>query len=81
DHNPWGFTMLMAGGGAKPGAVVGATDEIGMRAVENPIDPHDLHATIMHLMGLDHLKVTFPHNGRQERATVVGGRVVREIVG
>jgi hypothetical protein len=80
DHNPWGFTMLMAGGGAKPGAVVGATDELGMRAVENPMDPHDIHATIMALMGLDHLKVTFPHNGRQERSTVVAGRVVREAI-
>jgi hypothetical protein len=78
DHNPWGFTMAMAGGGVKAGATVGATDELGMRAVENAMDPHDIHATIMYLMGLDHLRVTFPHNGRQERATVVAGHVVKE---
>ena len=60
---------------------MGATDEIGMRAMENAMDSHDIHATIMHLMGLDHLRVTFPHNGRQERATVVAGRVVQEVIG
>jgi hypothetical protein len=80
DHNPWGFSVVLAGGGAKKGVAVGATDSIGLRAVENPIDPHDLHATIMHLMGLDHLKVTYPHNGREERATVVAGHVVKEAV-
>jgi len=71
--------MAMAGGGVKAGTTVGATDELGMKAIENPMDPHDIHATIMHLMGLDHLKVTFPHNGRNERATVVGGRVLEEV--
>jgi hypothetical protein len=80
DHNPWGYTMWFAGGGSNAGAVVGATDELGMRAVENVMDPHDLHATIMRLAGLDHLKVTFPHNGRQERATVVYGHVVKEAI-
>jgi hypothetical protein len=78
DHNPWGFTIWMAGGGAKAGTVVGTTDEIGLRAVENRIHVHDLHATILHLMGLDHEQLTFLHNGRDERATINGGEVVRE---
>lgn len=79
DHNPWGFTMWFAGGGSKPGAVIGSTDEIGMHAQTVRMDPHDIHATIMCMMGLDHLRVTYPHNGRDERATVNGGRVVKEI--
>jgi hypothetical protein len=78
DHNPWGFTMWMAGGGSKGGHVVGATDEIGLRAVERRIHVNDFHATVMHLLGLDHLKTTWFHNGRHERATVFGGQVVRE---
>lgn len=76
DHNPWGFTMWMAGGGAKPGTVVGETDELGLRAVRDRIHVHDLHSTILHLMGLDHLRLTWPHNGRDERATINGGEVV-----
>lgn len=80
DHNPWGFSMWMAGGGAKKGFVLGSTDEIGLRYVERPVHVHDLHATIMYLMGLDHLRVTYPHNGRSERATVTDGEVVKEIV-
>ena len=68
--------MWMAGGGAKPGTVVGATDELGLRAVKDRIHVHDLHATILHLMGLDHLRLTWPHNGRDERATINGGEVV-----
>jgi Protein of unknown function (DUF1501) len=80
DHNPWGFTMWMAGAGVKKGEVIGRTDEIGLRAIERPIHVHDLHATIMHLMGLDHLRVTFLHNGRSERATVVDGEVVKEVL-
>ena len=79
DHNPWGFTMWMAGGGARGGAVVGSTDEIGLRAEERPCHVNDVHATILALMGLDHLKLTYLHNGRQERATVNGGEVIREI--
>jgi uncharacterized protein (DUF1501 family) len=78
DHNPWGFTMWMAGGGSKPGTVVGSTDEIGLRASENPIHVHDLHATILHLMGLDHLRLTYPHNGRDERPTINDGDVIRQ---
>ena len=76
DHNPWGFTMWMAGGGSRPGTVVGATDPIGLRAVEDPIHVHDLHATILHLMGLDHLRLTYRHNGRDERPTINDGEVV-----
>ena len=78
DHNPWGFTMWMAGGGAKPGSVVGTTDEIGLRAVEDRCHVNDLHATILHLMGMDHLKMTYFHNGRDERATVNGGNVLHK---
>ncbi len=80
DHNPWGFTMWMAGGGVKKGFVLGRTDDIGLRQVERPVHVHDLHATIMYLMGLDHLKVTYLHNGRSERATVTDGEVVKELV-
>ncbi|KAB2659965.1 MAG: DUF1501 domain-containing protein [Verrucomicrobia bacterium] len=76
DHNPWGFTMWMAGGGSRPGTVVGATDSIGLRAVEDPVHVHDLHATILHLMGLDHLRLTYRHNGRDERPTINDGEVV-----
>ena len=80
DHNPWGFSMWMAGGGAKGGSVVGSTDEIGLRAVDRPCHVSDIHATILYLMGLDHLKLTYLHNGRRERATVNSGEVVREVV-
>ncbi len=78
DHNPWGFSMWFAGGGSRPGTVVGSTDEIGLRAVENPIHVHDLHATILHLMGLDHLRLTHAHNGRDERPTMNGGEIVTQ---
>jgi hypothetical protein len=78
DHNPWGFSIWMAGGGVKPGTAVGTTDAIGLRAEERPMHVNDIHATILALMGMDHLKLTYPHNGRQERATVNGGEVVRE---
>jgi hypothetical protein len=78
DHNPWGFTVWMAGGGMKPGTVIGRTDDIGLRAVERPVHVHDLHATILWCLGLDHVKVTYLHNGRSERPTIVSGEVVRE---
>lgn len=80
DHNPWGFTVWMAGGGLKKGLVYGTTDEMGLRAEENPIHVHDLHATILHLLGVDHFRLTYLHNGRDERATVNGGRVVKAIM-
>jgi len=80
DHNPWGFTMWMAGGGIKGGQIVGATDEIGLRYVERPCHVHDLHATILHMMGLNHVQVTFQHNGRMERPTIVSGDVIKELL-
>ena len=78
DHNPWGFSMWMAGGGMKKGHIVGRTDDIGLRAVERPVHVHDLHATILWCLGLDHVKVTYLHNGRSERPTIVSGAVIRE---
>ncbi len=80
DHNPYGFSMLMAGGGIKGGVTLGSTDELGLRAVDNPVHVHDLHATFLHLMGLDHLRLTFPRDGRDERLTVNGGKVVRALL-
>ena len=80
DHNPWGFTMWMAGGGSKPGTVVGTTDEIGLRAVDDRCHVNDLHATILHLMGMDHLRLTYFHAGRDERATVNGGNVLAKAI-
>jgi uncharacterized protein (DUF1501 family) len=80
DHNPFGFTVWLAGGGVRPGSV-GATDELGLYAVEKPVHVHDLHATILHLVGLDHEKLTFAHGGRDERATINGGHVVHDVVG
>ena len=80
DHNPWGYTQWLAGGGVKAGTTYGQTDEIGLQAVGDKVDTYDLHATILQLMGLDHLKTTFLHNGRSERPTVVYGRVVKELI-
>src|SRR5205809_1119224 len=75
DHNPYGYTMWMAGAGVKPGFVYGATDEFGYHAVENRMHIHDLHATILHLMGLNHEKLTYPYAGRDFRLTDVAGTV------
>ena len=80
DHNPWGFTMFMAGGGVKGGQAIGTTDEIGLRAVERPCHVHDIHASILHLMGLDHIQLTYMHNGRAERPTIVGGTLIKELL-
>jgi hypothetical protein len=80
DHNPYGFTVWLAGGGVRGGTVYGATDEIGYRAVQDPVHPRDLHATILHLLGLDHLRLTVLHNGRHERLTDFGGRVIQEVL-
>ncbi|HEV7868147.1 MAG TPA: DUF1501 domain-containing protein [Chthoniobacteraceae bacterium] len=80
DHHHTAFSMLLAGGGVKGGLAFGATDELGMRAVENPVHVHDLHATILHLMGLDHEKLTYRYAGRDFRLTDVHGRVVNEII-
>ena len=74
DHNPYGFTIWMAGGGVKGGKVIGSTDELGLRAVGDPVHLHDLHATILGLLGLDHTKLTYPYQGRNFRLTDVGGK-------
>jgi hypothetical protein len=79
DHNPYGFSMWLAGGGVKGGQVIGATDDFGMHAVENRIHVHDLHATILHALGLDHTQVIYAHQGRPERPTVNEGSVVTEV--
>jgi hypothetical protein len=80
DHNPWGFSIWLAGGGVKGGVTFGATDEIGLYAVENRVHTNDIHATILHLLGLDHEKLTLMHNGRAERLTGVAGKVIGEIL-
>jgi len=80
DHNPYGFSVWLAGGGVKGGTVYGATDEFGFKAVENPVHVHDLHATILHLLGFDHEKFTYRYAGRDFRLTDVSGRVIREVV-
>jgi len=80
DHNPYGYTMWLAGGGVKGGQAVGETDEFGMRAVKRKVSVNDFHATILHLLGLDHEKLTFRHSGRDERLTDVAGEVVEEVV-
>jgi hypothetical protein len=80
DHNPFGFTMWLAGGGIKPGLVHGATDEYGYYAVENKVHLHDLHATILHLLGMDHTKLTYRYSGRDMRLTDVYGNVLKELL-
>jgi len=80
DHNPWGYSVVLAGAGVRRGFAYGATDEFGLRAVEGRVHVHDLHATILHLLGFDHELLTYPHNGREERLTDVAGRVVTEIL-
>ena len=79
DHNPHAFTYWLAGGGAKGGTSYGASDDVGHKAAVNPVDVHDLHATMLHLMGLDHKRLTFNLNGRDFRLTDVEGRVIREV--
>jgi hypothetical protein len=80
DHNHWGFTVWLAGAGVRGGYVHGATDEFGYRAVENKVHVHDLHATILHLLGFDHTRLTYRYAGRDYRLTDVHGNVVREIL-
>jgi hypothetical protein len=80
DHNNHGFSILLAGGGIKGGMTYGETDEFGFKAVEKPVHPHDVHATILHLMGMDHTRLTYRHSGRDFRLTDVAGNVVREII-
>ncbi|MFO1459875.1 MAG: DUF1501 domain-containing protein [Verrucomicrobiota bacterium] len=80
DHNATGFSMWFAGGGIRPGTIYGSTDEIGLHAVSGRAHIHDIHATILHLMGLDHTRLTYPHGGRDERLTDVSGEVIRGII-
>ena len=80
EHNPHGFTMWMAGGGVKGGYAYGATDDYGYYATENKMHVHDLHATILHLLGLDHERLTYRYAGRDFRLTDVSGSVAREIL-
>ncbi len=80
DHNPHGFSMWLAGGGIKGGQALGATDAIGLRAAEDKTHVHDVHATILHLLGFNHLKLTFRHNGRNERLTDNAGEVIDKAI-
>jgi uncharacterized protein (DUF1501 family) len=80
DHNPYGFTMWLAGGGVKRGFRFGETDELGYKPIENPVSMHDLHATILHLLGLDHEQLTFHFNGRDQTLVNELGSVVHDIL-
>ena len=80
DHHHTGFSMFLAAGGVRGGLMHGATDELGMHAVENRVHVHDLHATILHLLGLDHERLTYRYSGRDFRLTDIHGRVVRDIL-
>ena len=80
DHHPRCFTMFMAGGGVKPGFTYGETDEFGYNIVKDPMHVHDLQATVMHLMGIDHTKFTYKHQGRRFRLTDVSGNVMHDIL-
>jgi hypothetical protein len=82
DHNPWGYTQWLAGGGVKAGFTYGETDEVGLQTADKDkaVDTYDLQATVLQLMGLDHLKTTFLNNGRSERPTVVYGKVIKDIL-
>jgi len=80
DHHPQAFTMWMAGGGIKPGLSYGATDELGFHVKENPVHVHDVQATILHLLGFDHTRLSYRFQGRDFRLTDVHGEVVKAIV-
>ncbi len=80
DHNPFGFTMWLAGGAVKGGSIYGATDDFGFKAVEKPVHVHDIHATILHLMGIDHTKLTYRYSGRDFRLTDVSGNVLHDLI-
>jgi len=80
DHHPRAFSMWLAGGGIKTGIAIGSTDELGYRVVDDPVHVHDLHATILHLMGLDHTKLTYRIQGRDFRLTDVEGTVVKSLL-
>lgn len=80
DHNPFGFSVWLAGGGIKGGITYGATDDFGFKAIDKPVHVHDLHATILHLMGIDHTKLTYRYSGRDFRLTDVSGTVIHDIL-
>ena len=80
DHNQFGFSIWLAGGGVKGGTVYGATDDFGYKVVQDKVEIHDLHATMLHLFGIDHERLTYRFSGRDMRLTDVHGRVVREIL-
>ena len=80
DHNPFGFTMWLADGGIKGGTIYGETDEYGYFAIKDKVHVHDLHATILHLLGLDHTKLTYRFSGRDFRLTDVAGKVIQDII-
>jgi len=80
DHNPYGFTMWVAGGGVKPGLAYGSTDEFGFQAVEKRVSVHDLHATLLHQLGINHEKLTYRYAGRDFRLTDVHGHIVKDIL-
>ena len=80
EHHPWAFSSWLAGAGVKPGIVYGSTDEHGLRVAENGVDVHDFHATILHLMGFDHERLTFRHSGRDYRLTDVHGKLVSGVL-
>jgi hypothetical protein len=80
DHNPETFTIWMAGAGLKHGMAYGTSDEVGWKAAENPLDVHDFHATVVHILGIDHRRLTYYHNGIQRRLTNVHGNVVKAIL-
>ena len=80
DHNPFGFSMWMAGGGVKKGVIHGATDEYGYKAIAGKQEIHDLHATMLHLLGVDHTKMTYRFSGRDMRLTDVHGHLIKEIL-
>ena len=80
DHNNHGFSMLLAGGGIKGGTTYGATDDFGFKAVDKPVHPHDIHATVLHLLGMDHKRLTYRHSGRDFRLTDVEGEVVQGVI-
>ncbi len=80
DHNPFGFSMWLAGGGVRSGMTLGSTDDYGYKAVDRPLEIHDLHATMLHLLGVDHTRLTVPFGGREMRLTDVHGHVIRDIL-
>jgi hypothetical protein len=80
DHNPHAFTVWFAGGGVKGGVHYGETDEVGLKSAVDRVSVHDLHATILHLLGLDHTRLTYRYNGRRFRLTDVYGNVIRQII-